>query len=354
MPQFLPRATVEFRCKLGETQVKELELSNPARKAIAYTARLEGHTDFTTDATTVRIDARGTVRFPLKCSPTTSLPQEARLVLASKRDGGGAHAATLVFLLHSQVNTRAPLKRLRTEGPQYEMQAFEFGVTNPFNVDCDFIITLLHEPAEKPPPPVEEPPKKTRGGSRIGNNKSADTPPPQPLLKLYPAAFGLDRTRLRLKAGATDKLRASFLPFTMGTHHCTVMLKDKDAGEFVYELVGEAGLPAPAMDVRGVVPLEASVHAYDLFVPWSNAQLDSAKRTFLEKHPLAKDKEQAALLKVDVFKTSQELEYNVSQTNSLIVCPSKLALVPSATAPLPVEKGGPLPGRPGEMAPPNV
>jgi hypothetical protein len=40
------------------TQVKELELSNPARKAIAYTARLEGHKDFSTEASLVRIDAK--------------------------------------------------------------------------------------------------------------------------------------------------------------------------------------------------------------------------------------------------------------------------------------------------------
>ncbi len=50
----------------------------------------------------------------------------------SKRDGGGAHAATLVFLLRSAVNVRAPLKRVRTEGPLYEMQQFEFTVSNPF------------------------------------------------------------------------------------------------------------------------------------------------------------------------------------------------------------------------------
>ena len=49
----------------------------------------------------------------------------------SRRDGG-AHAATLVFQLESQVDTRAPLKRVRTEGPLYEMQQFEINVSNPF------------------------------------------------------------------------------------------------------------------------------------------------------------------------------------------------------------------------------
>ena len=55
----------------------------------------------------------------------------SRLVLMSRRDGG-AHAATLVFQLESKVDTRAPLKRVRTEGPLYEMQQFEINVSNPF------------------------------------------------------------------------------------------------------------------------------------------------------------------------------------------------------------------------------
>jgi len=49
----------------------------------------------------------------------------------SRRDGG-AHAATLVFHLESLVDTRAPLKRIRAEGPLYDMQQFEINVVNPF------------------------------------------------------------------------------------------------------------------------------------------------------------------------------------------------------------------------------
>jgi hypothetical protein len=45
---------------------------------------------------------------------------------------------------------------------------------------------------------------------------------------MFPAAFGLDRTRMRLKANVSEKIRATFLPFTLGMHWCTVVLKDKD------------------------------------------------------------------------------------------------------------------------------
>ncbi len=50
------------------------------------------------------------------------------------------------------------------------------------------------------------------------------------------------------------------------------------------------------------MPLESPQQVYDLLLPFPNAALEAAKRAFLEKHPLAKDKEQAALLKVDPFK----------------------------------------------------
>lgn len=78
---------------------------------------------------------------------TVSLLSLYRLVLMSRKDAG-AHAATLVFLLRSTVNTRAPLKRIRTEGPLYDLQSFDFTVANPFPADGDFTVTLLHEPAE--------------------------------------------------------------------------------------------------------------------------------------------------------------------------------------------------------------
>lgn len=97
--------------------------------------------------------------------------QEARLVLMSKRDGGcGAYASTLVFLLRSAINTRSPLKRVRTEGPLYELQQLEFTITNPFKTDCDFSVTLLHEPAEPLPKPSEDK-KSARGKSSPAKSK---------------------------------------------------------------------------------------------------------------------------------------------------------------------------------------
>ena len=35
----------------------------------------------------------------------------------------------------------------------------------------------------------------------------------------------------------------------------------------------------------------------DIPLPWENNQIDAARRTFLDRHPLAKNKEQVALAK---------------------------------------------------------
>ncbi|EFJ49198.1 hypothetical protein VOLCADRAFT_90100 [Volvox carteri f. nagariensis] len=375
LPQFVPRSCIDFACKLGETQCKELELTNPSKKAISYSARLEGHRDFSIESSSLRIEPKAAAKLMIQCTPTNTLSQASRLVLMSKREGG-VHAATLVFQLACKVNTRAPLKRVRTEGPLYELQVFEFTVTNPFPAaelkygapapdldvricsygfaDGDFTIQILHEPAE-PLPKKEEDPAAAKVGpgsaarSRATSKRSGrkaqqfELPTAEEVAakwgRLWPDAFGLDRNRLRLKQNASERIKGFFLPFTMTAAYCTVLFRDKEQGEFCYELVGEPGLPSPMMQVKGNVPLEAPQQVYDLLLPFQNSALEAAKRAFQEKHPLAKDKEQLSLLKQDPFK-GNEIAYLVTQTNSLMSAPSHISLsarslLVYATEPLP-------------------
>lgn len=361
LPQFVPRAAVDFACKLGETQCKELELTNPSKKAISYSARLEGHRDFSIESSSIRIEPKASAKLLIRCTPTNTLSQAARLVLMSKREGG-VHAATLVFALQCKVNTRAPLKRVRTEGPLYDMQQFEFTVTNPFpagesaldraqlakqtqcvgwlaacltnelqrhclsvfwlRVSCaspmqtgtlrsrsctsrrsrcprrrrtrrlprmprgtraptgeraaraPALVSRLTSPppnhcahhlhvTPSTPVPVPHTPASppatsaptARPASRPRLSLPADATlghedPASKLGRVWPDAFGLDRNRLRLKQNASERIKGFFLPFSMTTAYCTVLFRDKDQGEFCYELVGEPGLPAPIMEVK--------------------------------------------------------------------------------------------------------
>lgn len=112
--------------------------------------------------------------------------------------------------------------------------------------------------------------------------------------RIHPHAFGLDKARVRLKRNAEDKLKGLYLPFTLATSFCTVVFEDADQGSFCYELVGEATLPSVFSDTRLSVDVTGLQQRW-LHVPFVNHQLDAARKVFLDRHPLAKDKEQAAL-----------------------------------------------------------
>jgi hypothetical protein len=102
LPQLIPRSTIEFVGKLQEEQLRDVELTNPTKKGISYEARLQGHTDFTLENHSIRMEPGGKATCRIKCTPTTGVTQTSSLILSSKKDGG-AIAATLVFQLVSKV-----------------------------------------------------------------------------------------------------------------------------------------------------------------------------------------------------------------------------------------------------------
>ena len=120
--------------------------------------------------------------------------------------------------------------------------------------------------------------------------------PPDPALgkidpSLYPDPFGVDRRSVRLKKGEKVKLRVSFLPFIMGPHTAHLSFEDHRFGKFVYELAGGAEHPQPMSEHKAEVDIKPQMS--NIVVSFLNNPLELAKRTFLEKHPLAKVKEQA-------------------------------------------------------------
>lgn len=98
--------------------------------------------------------------------------------------------------------------------------------------------------------------------------------------KSFPEPFGLDRHRLRLKAGASEKLKLSFLPFLLPAApvqaapqkgrktsapaeqqpappvRSLLVLKDSDCGEFTYELLGNVGQPATFLQYEAKVGVD--------------------------------------------------------------------------------------------------
>lgn len=76
--------------------------------------------------------------------------------------------------------------------------------------------------------------------------------------KIFPDSFGLDKIRIRVKQKGSEKLKGSFLPFTMVLHSCKVIFEDKEYGRFCYEFVGEVTLPPVFAEHQFNVPVDGS------------------------------------------------------------------------------------------------
>lgn len=117
-------------------------------------------------------------------------------------------------------------------------------------------------------------------------------PPP----KVFPDAFGVAKAGVRLKPNAEEKLRCCFLPWQLYRTTCRVTFTDRSQGSFCYELSGTALPPAIlcehqlTLDLNNPAPIVVPLAA-------TNPQQEAARKAFLDGHPLARDKGQAALLK---------------------------------------------------------
>lgn len=345
LPQFQPRAVVSFTGKLNEKQMKQIELSNPTPKMVSYTVKLEGHKDFSIETKSIKIQPKSSTKVSVRCHPVTSTPKDAYLILTNSKDGS-VNASTLVFHLKSQVNTRAPVRVVKVDSPQYDLKVFDFTIANPFPADCDFSVRLLHEPAQPKEPPQEanrsRPDSRAMPGSRPDSQgMPVDLDPGKSRKKdgagwdqsvvahtHFPEPIGIDLQRFRLKLNGVEKLRGFFLPFTHGTHYCTIIMSDRECGEFCYQLECETKLPAPFLEHKVNLSTDKD-NSTDILIPFVNHQLEQAKKTYLDKHPMGKDKEMLARLKMDIGFANmgdRYLEFLVTQSNNLLKTDNSLTV----------------------------
>ncbi|DBA78771.1 TPA: putative protein fap47 [Trebouxia sp. C0004] len=353
LPQLLPRTTLDFAGKLGDKQTRSIELSAQGSKAMVYSARLIGHPDFSLEATTVRVEPGSSASFAVQCKASTTNPQTAKLVLVSKRGVNGAPpAAPLAFALRGEVDARGPLKRIKTSAQLYEFQEVEVKLTNPFQVDCDFSIRVVHaSAADLDLDRLRGPEAKNSGTSRGQKKPRPDGKEAGSSAKgkVFPKPFGIDRQRIRIKANAEETLKGAFLPFTLGQHTCSIIFEDASCGKFVYEVTGDTSLPQPFNKFRFQVAGDGP-QTRDISLPWNNSQIDAARRTFLDRHPLAKNKEQVALAKGEGEAISASVSFSVEKNSSRIEVPEAFTLhrstMPKSEAPAPAAAASAAAGPP--------
>ncbi|CAE7260414.1 CFAP47 [Symbiodinium sp. CCMP2456] len=259
LPNYVPKTTIVFSTMLGVNMTKNIELTNPSKKAITYLVQLVGSSgnDFAVKEDTIKLEPRQTFSYPVEYCSRFSRLVEDKIMFTSKREGN-VHAAAMVFKLRSRCTGRKPRKTINVSAVLYEVGTVDVELENPFSEDAEFTVALRESTvcdAEKNPVPS----KRCEGME----------------------AFYLSSTRCRVKAGATGKLTVSFLPFEAPAHFTALLgVFDSKAGEYYYELMGTSSPPLPLETYKMQVKAEAS-GTKDIILPLRNMQVERA-RTWLQ------------------------------------------------------------------------
>ncbi|KAJ1624871.1 hypothetical protein T492DRAFT_881157, partial [Pavlovales sp. CCMP2436] len=248
LPHYVPKTTIQFSGALHEAITKSIELTNPAKRPIHYSVRLEGSDAFELPmGRSVRIEPRSTLAYPVTFASRFAADATARLLLLSRADGvTTAHATSLSFVLDARITSKKPHATLQAESPLYKLTEQEVTVTNPFDVTCAFRIEL-HETR----PPLDLSPSSVgaalanggaaaRGRTGAANAALSLVAGPSSAERAAELERALERLPAAFHVASADPrkpettLHLKFLPFMLGEQSCELSFLDKKAGEFVY------------------------------------------------------------------------------------------------------------------------
>ncbi|KAJ0394854.1 hypothetical protein ATCC90586_004653 [Pythium insidiosum] len=357
LPQFIPKATIEFKGVLGQAMDKTIELRNPSNRVIRYQVFLDQQSsgtdadasgEFSIEAPHVVLEPGRPVGFVVSCRPRFSRKVTARLVFQSVRDapaGASSSGATMVFLLESHIVSRRPVRVLEMETTTYERKALDVVIENQFLAHAHYKISMTqHEvatPASLAPPPdaggakLAKPPAGRKKDNAPAASAAAAVVPfaaasrrqtaaavrreelsaehawcivaQQPFFLPEHAGAGGDSAAstssatgaaggaggvgvVSIRSQSSATVRVEFLPLVPGTYKCQLLFLDEKVGEFMYEIVATAHLPASLETLEFQCELGAAVGRQggtqflrELTVPPKNLPLAKALAVYVER-----------------------------------------------------------------------
>ncbi|TYZ60320.1 hypothetical protein PybrP1_012273 [[Pythium] brassicae (nom. inval.)] len=160
LPQFIPKATIEFKGVLGQPIEKSIELKNPSARALRYQVFLDGADAgscggssggcaFSIESNSVVLEPGKTEAFVVTFRPRFSRKVTARLVFQSVREHASLAApsgATMVFILESNVVARRPVRVVQIETHTYEKRTEELVIENQFPALGAYRISMTQQP----------------------------------------------------------------------------------------------------------------------------------------------------------------------------------------------------------------
>ncbi|KAG1695846.1 hypothetical protein DVH05_019184 [Phytophthora capsici] len=305
LPQFIPKATIEFRGGLGQAIEKSIELKNPSARPLRYHVFLDGvdrngtgsdaASEFTIECNELVLDPGKTVAFVVTFRPRFSRKVTARLVFQAVRGdsagtssvGGGG--ATMVFLLESNIISRKPVRILQLETKTYEKRVEEIVIENQFPTNANFKLSMTQQQqtgADATSSLATGVFPSSRGNRRrsVAGNQGVNSSvsfgegkrnsvsgklraedgefswclaAQQPF---YLPDFGtsgnssgadadgsfagISTATVAIRKNGSAKVKLEFLPLIPGTYRCQLLFLDENIGEFLYEVHAVANLPA--------------------------------------------------------------------------------------------------------------
>ncbi|KAL3884217.1 hypothetical protein ACJMK2_030436, partial [Sinanodonta woodiana] len=278
LPQYVPKATVEFTGSLHQTIPRQVKLSNPSSKPLVYQVFLAGR-----DARDFHIPKGEHVTIPPKSMLPLVVefksrflrPAEAILVLVGRRQGS-AVGTTLTFNLQTQVDNITPMNIIKCESPCFELEKIPLEITNPFSEGGEFRIVLVEASGSLLNPSKhsmlmtkkkEKKKKKIKSKIDTGIPRPETPPTPPPNIadsielpkeeeETELSAFYSPVSTVNLNLNESATVEIHFLPFNIGERQCSVIFLNEALGEFLYCIQAKATLPLPT-----AVPFVKTAHS---------------------------------------------------------------------------------------------
>ncbi|RHY34023.1 hypothetical protein DYB32_001211 [Aphanomyces invadans] len=268
VPQFIPKTTIEFKGVLGQTIQKSIELKNPSKKTIVYDVFLEGQVkEFSIYSHTLTLEPEKSQSFLVDFTPKFTRTVQARLTFRSLRDGPTC-AATMVFLLESNIYSRKPIRVFQFETTMYDRKVEDIVIENQFPVNAVYKLTMLQQPST----------------SELPNKSIKDTTDDNACMDgqlpfFLPDVVG-DMVAIRKDGNTTVKVE--FLPLNPGVYKCQLLFLDENVGEFMYELHCTAHLP-PTLETLEITSDNKPHMLKELIVPARNPLLNKALAVVVDR-----------------------------------------------------------------------
>eukprot|EP01049_Picozoa_sp_SAG25_P000345 SAG25_NODE_11_length_28117_cov_24.264901_6_plen_2767_part_00 len=282
LPQFVPKAAIEFQGTLNESSSKTIELTNPSAKPVMYNVIVDGCKDFLVGESQVQLEAKSRRTFPIEYFARFSKPQSAKLMFISTRDdadpNANALAAAMVFTLDAAQSVSKPSKVIEHTSALYQPVAIDVDVENPFSSDCDLLIQLNQKQA----PSADVPSDSSLPGPPRGTGAATSKKKKGAAGVKYDALTCPEARKIKIKRGQKATISLTFLPVRLGTYRTEILFLDERVGEFTYEVMATAEPPqeldtfACQCDAKGSITKTFSISVRNPLLDKIRARLPSA------------------------------------------------------------------------------